>query len=430
MSMQNGDLNISPDILRVIYIDNSDDKQILLALSSLKSSSNVAPIISGVAGFLAVLLLVLFGLRRRHRKSKTYIFKDNSTHSDSLFYGRDSERLGIDPVEPKAIFHRSSLQQDRVGTDATAVEASDRLRDIVNPEICDKLLNATDVDFEKGGSVHEVRTSEWVGKLATLPYNPPSIEQFTDETISPPTFTEVNEENILQPKGEITKSPLLSFLMSVDQELTVVHKANDLRLSGSCDIEYSDMDGYIPRTTDEKLTMTVDESDSPLVLKEHDEKNDIINTEGTPRCPMLPVTISEERIFEENNILVTPRTALVENIQSHAPNYTYSWLHSSKASRRDMISPEWLNHQKTRLRTESNRSGIPLCVLCNMEAHIATTFCHCGNPECKKVAHTACLLGERSPLPSISYPGTPPPSLPPVFCSGRYKRLLVQSLHV
>jgi len=98
LSMDNGDFDKVQNILQVKFIENGDDKQVLIPVSNVKSIVNYIPIISAITGFLALSLLFLLLLsKRRYRETKKYISKDNSTHSDNVFYGRDSERLGIDP---------------------------------------------------------------------------------------------------------------------------------------------------------------------------------------------------------------------------------------------------------------------------------------------------------------------------------------------
>lgn len=63
----------------------------------------------------------------------------------------------------------------------------------------------------------------------------------------------------------------------------------------------------------------------------------------------------------------------------------------------------------------TNRGITPKCSICYKDADGWMRSCQCGNKSCDKVAHAACIYG-RNPTPSISYPGTPPPTLPPVLC--------------
>jgi len=63
----------------------------------------------------------------------------------------------------------------------------------------------------------------------------------------------------------------------------------------------------------------------------------------------------------------------------------------------------------------TNRGITPKCSICYKDADGWMRSCQCGNKSCDKIAHAACIYG-RNPTPSISYPGTPPPIMPPVLC--------------
>jgi len=63
----------------------------------------------------------------------------------------------------------------------------------------------------------------------------------------------------------------------------------------------------------------------------------------------------------------------------------------------------------------TNRGMTPKCSICFKNADGWMKRCHCGNSSCDKIAHATCVNG-KYPTPSISYPGTPPPMLPPILC--------------
>jgi len=65
--------------------------------------------------------------------------------------------------------------------------------------------------------------------------------------------------------------------------------------------------------------------------------------------------------------------------------------------------------------TGTNREVIPKCSICFKNADGWMKCCNCGNSSCDKIAHATCVNG-KYPSPSISYPGTPPPMLPPILC--------------
>lgn len=56
------------------------------------------------------------------------------------------------------------------------------------------------------------------------------------------------------------------------------------------------------------------------------------------------------------------------------------------------------------------------CSMCFKQSHGIMKACECGNPDCRHHVHTACAHRIR-PAPSLSYPGTPAPRLPLVFCA-------------
>jgi len=56
------------------------------------------------------------------------------------------------------------------------------------------------------------------------------------------------------------------------------------------------------------------------------------------------------------------------------------------------------------------------CSICHKASYGIMKSCQCGNPTCYKRAHASCISG-KCPLPSVSHPGTPAPSLPVVLCS-------------
>jgi hypothetical protein len=62
-----------------------------------------------------------------------------------------------------------------------------------------------------------------------------------------------------------------------------------------------------------------------------------------------------------------------------------------------------------------NRGYTPKCSICYKDADGWMRSCQCGSPSCDKIAHAICIDG-RYPTPSVSYPGTPPPILPPILC--------------
>ena len=63
----------------------------------------------------------------------------------------------------------------------------------------------------------------------------------------------------------------------------------------------------------------------------------------------------------------------------------------------------------------TNRGFTPKCSICYKDADGWMRSCQCGNASCDKIAHAICI-DSRYPTPSVSYPGTPPPSLPVVLC--------------
>ena len=69
-----------------------------------------------------------------------------------------------------------------------------------------------------------------------------------------------------------------------------------------------------------------------------------------------------------------------------------------------------------------NRGIIPKCSICFKNADGWMKRCQCRNSSCDKIAHASCIYG-KNPSPSISYPGTPPPMLPPILCGSENRGL-------
>lgn len=55
------------------------------------------------------------------------------------------------------------------------------------------------------------------------------------------------------------------------------------------------------------------------------------------------------------------------------------------------------------------------CSICYRAPYGIMKACQCGNSSCNLRAHSVCIAGKK-PLPSVSHPGTPAPSLPIVLC--------------
>lgn len=62
------------------------------------------------------------------------------------------------------------------------------------------------------------------------------------------------------------------------------------------------------------------------------------------------------------------------------------------------------------------RSQSHCCSICFKNPYGIMKACQCGNPACNLRAHTTCISG-KNPTPSVSFPGTPAPSLPTILCS-------------
>ena len=56
------------------------------------------------------------------------------------------------------------------------------------------------------------------------------------------------------------------------------------------------------------------------------------------------------------------------------------------------------------------------CSICFKAPYGIMKSCQCGNPLCDLRAHVSCISG-KNPLPSVSHPGTPAPSLPAILCN-------------
>ena len=66
-----------------------------------------------------------------------------------------------------------------------------------------------------------------------------------------------------------------------------------------------------------------------------------------------------------------------------------------------------------------NNTAIGSCSLCFKEQSGVTRWCKCGKEECKEWAHAQCLAKRKNNVSSsVSHPGTPPPPLPLILCSG------------
>ena len=66
-----------------------------------------------------------------------------------------------------------------------------------------------------------------------------------------------------------------------------------------------------------------------------------------------------------------------------------------------------------------NNNAIGRCSLCFKGQSGITRWCKCGKDECKEWAHAQCLAKRKSNVSSsVSHPGTPPPPLPLILCSG------------
>jgi len=55
------------------------------------------------------------------------------------------------------------------------------------------------------------------------------------------------------------------------------------------------------------------------------------------------------------------------------------------------------------------------CSICNKASYGIMKACQCGDPNCALKAHATCISGKK-PLPSVSHPGTPAPTLPAILC--------------
>lgn len=66
-----------------------------------------------------------------------------------------------------------------------------------------------------------------------------------------------------------------------------------------------------------------------------------------------------------------------------------------------------------------NNTAIGSCSLCFKEQSGITRWCKCGKDGCKEWAHAQCLAKRKNNVSSsVSHPGTPPPPLPLILCSG------------
>ena len=74
---------------------------------------------------------------------------------------------------------------------------------------------------------------------------------------------------------------------------------------------------------------------------------------------------------------------------------------------------------RSRRRRKSIGGGAPLssmkCCICFKNAYGIMKSCQCGDISCKKKAHASCVAS-KTPLHSVSHPGTPAPVLPCILC--------------
>jgi len=92
--------------------------------------------------------------------------------------------------------------------------------------------------------------------------------------------------------------------------------------------------------------------------------------------------------------------------------------HTNNRSITAATSTSQHTNSSSRRSNTGTRPATAKCSICFKAPYGIMKSCQCGKPGCDMRAHATCIAGKK-PLPSLSHPGTPAPSLPAILCKKR-----------
>jgi len=227
------------------------------------------------------------------------------------------------------------------------------------------------------------------------------------------------------------------------KDVKVFHMLDDDKMRTD---DVYDFDGL----ADFSMTLPSIESESPLIDKTTRGTTQPESTLPTPCVFYLPESpprnenkiavaadiegiddFMEHRFLNNDDLIlddITPLFSQRAYIKSHSDIEKYrdsdysslNCVHESSSSSYPLHEDDEQDY--TYEGTGVNRGIVPKCSICFKNADGWMKRCQCGRISCDKIAHASCIYG-KNPSPSISYPGTPPPMLPPILCSSENRVL-------